>query len=125
MKNPPRIVRSETFTEFVRQHNAILGLHLDKAISISDEASDLRILFKENSINYEYLQRKNSVVSLRSHANEYYGKELNIRIDFNNQEEKINKDNPGKPSIKDGPAVKDALNIFDGTILKTKSVKKE
>lgn len=125
IEEPPRIVRSETFTEFVRQHNAILGLHLDKAISISDEASDLRILFKENSINYEYLQRKNSVVSLRSHANEYYGKELNIRIDFNNQEEKINKDNPGKPSIKDGPAVKDALNIFDGTILKTKSVKKE
>lgn len=125
IKEQPRIVRNETFSEYVRQHNAILGLHLDKAISISDESSDLRIIFKENNINYEYLQRKNSVVALRSHANEYYGKELNIRINFNTQEEKIDKDNPDKPSIKDGHAVRDALNIFDGTILKTKSVKKE
>jgi len=64
-------------------------------------------------------------VSLKSHASEYYGKEMKIRIDFNNQEEKISKDNKGKPSIKDGNAVKDALSIFDGTILKTKAVKKE
>ena len=121
----PGINRSESFVEFVRQQNAILGLHLKKAISISEEKSDLRILFNENNINFEYLHRKNSVVSLKSHANEYYGKELNIRINFNIQEEKISKDNPGKPSIKDGNAVKDALSIFDGTILKTKAVKKE
>jgi len=121
----PRINRSESFTEFVRQQNAILGLHLDKAVSIIEEESDVRILFNENNINYEYLRRKNSIVSLKSHADEYYGKELNIRIDFTNEEVKISKDNPGKPSIKDGPAVTDALNIFDGTILKTKAVKKE
>ena len=123
--DPPRINRSESFTEFVRQQNAILGLHLDKAVSIIEEESDVRILFNENNINYEYLRRKNSIVSLKSHADEYYGKDLNIRIDFTNEEVKISKDNPGKPSIKDGPAVKDALNIFDGTILKTKAVKKE
>ena len=121
----PGINRSESFVEFVRQQNAILGLHLNKAISVSEEKSDLRILFNENNINFEYLHRKNSVVLLKSHANEYYGKELKIRIDFNNQEENISKDNPGKPSIKDGNAVKDALSIFDGTILKTKAVKKE
>jgi len=121
----PGINRSESFVEFVRQQNAILGLHLNKAITVSEERSDLRILFNENNINFEYLHRKNSVVLLKSHANEYYGKELNIRIDFNNQEENISKDNQGKPSIKDGNAVKDALSIFDGTILKTKAVKKE
>lgn len=121
----PHVNNSETFTEFVKNQNAILGLHLDKAISVSEEGSNIRILFNENNINFEYLHRKNSVVSLKSHANEYYGKELNIRIDFKNQEENISKDKQEKPSIKDGNAVKDALSIFDGTILKTKAVKKE
>ena len=120
-----QVKRDETYSEFVKNQNAILGLHLDKAISISEEGPDIKILFNENNINFEYLRRKNSIVSLKSHASEYYGKEMNIRIDFNIQEEKISKDHPGKPSIKDGNAVKDALSIFDGTILKTKAVKKE
>jgi len=125
IKEIPHVNRNETFPEFVRKQNAILGVHLDKAISISEEESDIKILFNENNINFEYLHRKNSIVSLKSHANEYYAKEMNIRIDFKEQEKKISKDNPGKPSIKDDNAVKDALSIFDGTILKTKAVKKE
>ena len=116
---------SESFTVFVKQQNTILGLNLDKAESILDDGPDLKIIFKENNINYEYLRKKNSIVALKSHANNYYGKELNIRIDFNSQEQKIDKKNPGKPSIKDDPSVKDALTIFDGTILKIKAVKEE
>ena len=124
-KVTPDVNRDGSFEDYVKNQNAILGLHLNKAVSITEDGPDIRILFNENNINYEYLRRKNSVVSLKTHANEFYGTEMNIRIDFSKQEVKTDKNNPGKPSIKNEAAVKDALNIFDGTILKTKAVKKE
>ena len=64
-------------------------------------------------------------MTLKSHANEYFGKEMNIRIDYNHQEENTIKKNQEKPAKRKGNAVKDALSIFDGTVLKTKAVKKE
>ena len=121
-------VESGKFSSFVKSKNTILGLHLEKADAIVDEDKILKIVFEDSTINYEYLKKRISIDSITSLAGEFYDKAMKIRVELKNiKEQELGTGSGSEPSEQadrnktvDDPVVNDAINIFDGKILKNK-----
>jgi len=124
--------KPDTFSSFVQSNNTILGIHLEKADNIIKEEKILKIIFNESTINYEYLRKRNSINSINSLADEFYGNEMKIIVELqDNKGHGIGADTETKSDESseednlnvigsDDPVVNDAINIFDGKILKNK-----
>ena len=127
--NDQKNINSEIFVNYVSQKSGIMGVHLESASSINFEKGKINIIFNENSINYESLNTNKSLNSLKEIANNILGKEVKIELlCLNTKEihaEKKQKAKDKKDTIKESPLVKNALDIFDGRILKTKAKTKE
>ena len=101
-----------------------MGLHLEKVDSIIEEEQTIKFVFNDSTINYEYLKKRNAIDIIKSLAGEFYNTDLNIRVELNKTEQEVE---PGpadeetqKSVSSDDPVVNDAINIFDGKILKNK-----
>lgn len=115
----------EQFKNHIKEKNTILSLHIEKASSIEKIESKIKIHFDNASINYDYLMRKKSKETLKSIAKEIFNDEIDILIYHSDNSQEKETDSNKKDQIKEDPIVKDALNLFDGRILKTKAKKKE
>ena len=114
----------QTFTSFVKSKNTILGLHLEKADSVIEEEQAIKFIFNDSTINYEYLKKRNAIDIIKSLAGEFYNTDLNIRVELNKTGHEVDAEPADEETQKnvsaEDPVVSDAINIFDGKILKNK-----
>lgn len=115
------------FIRFVKSKKPITGTHLEHASKIQLDNSTLRIEFDTPSIHSDYLMRQDAQESLKRISREFFSKDLRVKIDIKSPDPGVKEPSylAKKENIRKEPAVKDAIEIFGGKIIKIKTKEKE
>jgi len=120
------------FIRFVKSKKPITAMHLEQADRIDVENSTIKIEFSTHSIHSDYLLRKESQEALKRLSNEFFSRDLRVRVEVKSSltseanHKSIKEQNAkNREEIQKDPIVQDALEIFGGRIVKTKIKEKE
>lgn len=127
----------EAFLNFVKSKNSMMGIHLEEASDIKVVNGSLIIEFPKRDIHCTYLQEKTQQRKLENLAKDFYDKELKAKVVVNAAVPNGSSKPPVKekavspaveasndPVVND-PAVKMAIDLFGGKILKVNKLGKE
>lgn len=117
----------DEFIETVNEENTMMGIHLEKAASITENEAGIVISFRSKSINYNYLTRPAALKTLKQLAGNIYNLGLKIELEESAENQSKSENGSGNETvdINSDPVVKEALNIFEGRIISTKYKNKE
>lgn len=115
------------FIRLVKSKKPITGTHLEHASKIQLDNSTLLIEFDTPSIHSDYLMRQDAQESLKRISREFFSKDLRVKIYVKSSDPGVREPSylTKKENIRKEPAVKDAIEIFGGKIIKIKTKEKE
>jgi DNA polymerase-3 subunit gamma/tau len=133
-KSVPSLTDSsmEEFIKFVKSKKPITGTHLEHANKISSDSSTLKIEFSYASIHSDHLLRQDAQENLKKLSKEFFGQDLRVKVEIKslpanetNHQSLKEQNARNKEEIQKDPIVQDALEIFEGRIVKIKTKEKE
>jgi DNA polymerase-3 subunit gamma/tau len=133
-KSVPSLTDSsmEEFIKFVKSKKPITGTHLEHANKISSDSSTLKIEFSYASIHSDHLLRQDAQENLKKLSKGFFGQDLRVKVEIKslpanetNHQSLKEQNARNKEEIQKDPIVQDALEIFEGRIVKIKTKEKE
>lgn len=131
-EEPLKDPRTEDFIRFVKSKKPITAMHLEQADRIEVGDSTIVIEFSTQSIHSDYLLRKESQETLRRLSNGFFSRDLRVKVEVKSQyigggnHQSIKEGTTrSREEIQKDPIVQDALEIFEGRIVRAKIKEKE
>lgn len=122
---------TDGFIAYVKSSKPVIGKRLEQALDIILEDNLVKIVYTVNSLQLDYLKRKDSQSALDILIKEYFSNNHKLKIiEVEETTVERNKSNAEKKSekkkkIKNDPILQDALDVFGGRVINIKPNNKE